>query len=216
MKKSAYKPNIEWRLQRMRKCVVCGNAFPVKNFNKTCSAECSRELYLSQRRKHYVANREQVLQQQRQQRRQRRRLTKCAICGKEFLAKTNDKTCSAECVKAYRKDQAHKYYEANRENWARSDARRRERKRAERVPKFKSCVICGKKFDATGSLAHKRNTCSPEHRLERRRMMERAMYAADLENHRAKARAKAARRRKRLQTSFKHASSISVSSIRQR
>jgi hypothetical protein len=216
MKKPAYKPNIEWRLPRMRKCVVCGNEFPVKNFDKTCSAECSRERGLSWRRKHYAANRKEVLEQQRQWRRQRRRLTKCAICGEEFLAKTNDKTCSAECLKAYRKDHAHKYYEANPEKWARANARRLERERAERVPQFKPCVICGKTFDATGSKRNKRNTCSPEHRLERRRMMERARYAADLENHRAKGRAKAARRRKRLQTSFKHASSITVYSNRQR
>jgi predicted nucleic acid-binding Zn ribbon protein len=190
MKKPAYKPNIEWRLPRMRKCVVCGNKFPVRNSAKTCSPECSRNLWLANRRKYYAANSEKILAQQRK--RQRPIIRQCVVCGKEFDNRKGAKTCSAECLEAHRKDHARKYYEANPEKWARFNARRLERERAAHVPKFKPCVICGKMFEATDG---KTNTCSPQHRLERIRMTERTRYAADLEKHRAKARAKQAIRR---------------------
>ena len=113
MKKPAYKPNIEWRLPRMRKCVVCGNEFPVKNFAKTCSPECSRNLRLANRRKYYAANAEKILAQQRKSRRPS--IRQCLICGRDFISRKNSKTCSPEHRKEHKRFSDHKNYLANRE-----------------------------------------------------------------------------------------------------
>ena len=172
MKKPAYKPNIEWRLPRMTKCVVCGNKFPVKNFAKTCTRECSRELRRIQRRKYYRANSAKILAQQRQ--RQRPIIRPCATCRKEFDNRKGAKTCGKpECLKEYRRLHAQKYYLATREKQL---ARDRE-KRAKWVPKPRQCVDCGEDFVVTNRKNGRANAC-PKCRHARKLRMERARYHA--------------------------------------
>src|SRR5262249_18363002 len=153
MKKPPYKPNIEWRLPRMRKCVVCGNKFPVKNFAKTCKPECSRELSLIQRRKRYAANSAKILAQQRQRRRPI--IRPCEVCGKEFDSRKGDKTCKPECNREYRRLHGHKYYLATREKQL---ARDRER-RAKWSPKPRPCVVCGEDFGVANRKNSRANAC---------------------------------------------------------
>jgi len=171
MKKPAYKPNIEWRLPRMRKCVVCGNEFPVKNFAKTCSPECSRNLRLANRRKYYAANSEKILWQQRK--RQRPIIRQCVVCGKEFDNRKGAKTCSPEHLKEYRRVCGHEYYLANREKWVVRDREQR----AKRSPKIRQCVVCGEDFVVANRKNSRANAC-PKHRHDRKLQMERARYHA--------------------------------------
>jgi predicted nucleic acid-binding Zn ribbon protein len=151
-----------------RQCVICGEEFPARNFVKTCSPECSRNLWLANRRKYYAA--EKILAQQR--RRQRPNIRQCLICGKDFISRKNSKTCSPEHLNEHRRLHGHKYYLANREKWV---VRGRER-RAKRSHKIRQCVVCGKDFVV---VSGKENTCSPEHRHERLRVMERARYRSE-------------------------------------
>ena len=58
-----------WERKKSRQCKNCGEEFPARGFAKTCKPECSRELSLVQRRKHYAANSAKILAQQRQRRR---------------------------------------------------------------------------------------------------------------------------------------------------
>jgi predicted nucleic acid-binding Zn ribbon protein len=150
-----------------RQCVICGEEFPARNFAKTCSPECSRNLWLANRRKYYAANSEKILAQQRK--RQRPIIRQCVICGKEFDNRKGAKTCSQEHLKEYRRVCGHGYYLANREKWVVRDRERR----AKRSPKIRQCVVCGKDFVV---VSGKENTCSPKCKAERRRAMERARY----------------------------------------
>jgi hypothetical protein len=91
--------------------VICGEEFPTRNIDKTCSPECRKELQRVQRRKYYAANSERILAQQRQ--RQRPIIKPCAVCGKEFDNRKGAKACSPECRKEYRRLKDHGYYLAS-------------------------------------------------------------------------------------------------------
>jgi hypothetical protein len=154
-----------------RQCKICGDEFPARNFAKTCSPECSRELSLVQRRKHYTANSAEILAQQRQRRRPI--IRPCAVCGKEFDNRKGAKTCSPEHLKEYRRLHAHKYYLATREKQL---ARDRER-RAKWSPKPRPCVVCGEDFVVANRKNSRANAC-PKCRHDRKLQMERARYHA--------------------------------------
>jgi len=154
-----------------RQCVVCGREFPARNFAKTCSPECSRNLWLANRRKYYAANSEKILAQQRK--RQRPIIRQCVVCGKEFDNRKGAKTCSPEHLKEYRRLHGHKYYLANREKWVVRDRLRR----AKWSPKPRQCVICGEDFVVANRKNSRANACS-KHRHDRKLQMERARYHA--------------------------------------
>ena len=154
-----------------RPCVVCGREFSARNFAKTCSPECSRELWLVQRRKHYAANSEKILAQQRK--RQRPIIRQCVVCGKEFDNRKGAKTCSPEHLKEYRRVCAHEYYLANRKKWVVRDRERR----AKWSPKPRQCVVCGEDFVVANRKNSRANAC-PQHRHDRKLQMERARYHA--------------------------------------
>jgi predicted nucleic acid-binding Zn ribbon protein len=150
-----------------RHCVICGEAFPARNFAKTCSPECSRQLWLAQQRKRYVANSEKILAQQRQ--RQRPIIRQCVVCGKEFDNRKGAKTCSPEHLREYRHTNAREYYLAHREKWV-----ERERSRqAKWSPKPRQCVVCGEDFVVANRKNSRANAC-PKHRHDRKLQMERA------------------------------------------
>ena len=55
---TAYKPNIDWRLPRMRKCAApgCPNEFVIESPRgnaKTCSPECSEKFEIAWRKEYY-------------------------------------------------------------------------------------------------------------------------------------------------------------------
>jgi len=154
-----------------RQCVVCGREFPARNFAKTCSPECSRNLWLANRRKYYAANSEKILAQQRK--RQRPIIRQCVVCGQEFDNRKGAKTCSPEHLKEYRRLHGHKYYLANREKWVVRDRLRR----AKWSPKPRQCVICGEDFVVANRKNSRANAC-PQHRHDRKLQMERARYHA--------------------------------------
>jgi predicted nucleic acid-binding Zn ribbon protein len=155
---------------RPRQCAICGKEFLVRNFAKTCSPECSRNLRLANRRKYYAANSAKILAQQRK--RQRPIIGQCVVCGKEFDNRKGAKTCSPEHLKEYRRVCGHEYYLANREKWVVRDREQR----AKRSPKIRQCVVCGKDVVV---VSGKENTCSPKCKAERRRAMERARYRSE-------------------------------------
>jgi predicted nucleic acid-binding Zn ribbon protein len=155
----------------VRKCVICGEEFPARNIAKTCSPECSTQLWLVQRRKYYAANSEKILAQQRQ--RQRPIIRKCVVCGKEFDNRKGAKTCSPGCNKEYRRAQERNYYLGNREKWV-------ERERARQAkwsPKPRQCVVCGEEFVVANRKNSRANAC-PKHRHDRKLQRERARYHA--------------------------------------
>jgi predicted nucleic acid-binding Zn ribbon protein len=162
----------EWHREKSpaRQCVVCEREFPARNFAKTCSPECSRNLWLANRRKYYAANSEKILAQQRK--RQRPIIRQCVVCGKEFDNRKGAKTCSPEHLKEYRRVCGHEYYLVNREKWVVRDREQR----AKRSPKIRQCVVCGKDVVV---VSGKENTCSPKCKAERRRAMERARYRSE-------------------------------------
>jgi hypothetical protein len=161
-----------WHRERSppRKCVICKKKFPARNFAKTCSPECSRKLWLANRRKYYAANAEKILAQQRKS--QRPNIRQCLICGKDFISKKNSKTCSPEHLEEHRRCHGHKYYLANREKWV-----ERERLRQARSPKPRQCVVCGEDFIVANHKNSRANAC-PKHRHDRKLQMERARYHA--------------------------------------
>jgi hypothetical protein len=163
-----------WHRERPppRKCVICKKTFPARNFAKTCSPECSRKLWLANRRKYYAANAEKILAQHRKSRRPN--IRQCLICGRDFISGKNSKTCSPEHRREHKRFSDHKNYLANREQ--RLEYERSKRKRAKPVPR--QCVICGKGFVVANRKDGRANACSPEHRRQRLRMMERARYHA--------------------------------------
>ena len=183
----------------------CGKPYPAIGVKKTCSQECSKKLNLEWRRGNYKRRRQEILDQQKQVRDQpdpARPRTLPRPCAnkkcpygenghpKMFVNRKSAVCCSPECREAYRKAEAHQYYLDNPENWRRSNAKRTERERAERIPTIRTCLVCGKNFVVkhpnTRSI-----TCSPECRDARTRHIERLRYAADIETSRAKGRAKA-------------------------
>jgi hypothetical protein len=162
-----------WDCERSppRQCVICGKKFPARNFAKTCSPECSRELWLVQRRKHYAANSEKILAQQRQRRRPI--IRQCAVCEKEFDNRKGAKTCSPEHLKEHRRLHGHKYYLANREKWVERERLRQ----AKWCPKPRQCVVCGEDFIVANRKNSRANAC-PKHRHDRKLQIERARYHA--------------------------------------
>jgi hypothetical protein len=188
------KLDTSWRLPAMRKCEApkevgkalrCGNPFPAIGV-KTCSPECSHRLSLEWRKKNYRKNAAKIIAAQRH--RWLAKPRECAVCKEIFQPIKNSKAC-LKCREEFRKSQAHQYYLNNRKKWARSNAKRRERERAERIPNIRTCAVCGKNFVVkhpdTRSI-----TCS-ECRDARQRHMDRRRYAADIETSRRKGRAKA-------------------------
>jgi hypothetical protein len=188
-----------WRQRRMRKCEApkevgkatrCGKPFAAVGVKRTCSPECSHKLQLEWRKKNYRKNAAKIIAAQRHRWLAKPRV--CVICKEIFQPIKNSKAC-LECREEFRKSQAHRYYLSNPEIFARSNAKRTERERAERVPTVKICVECGAKFEVTGK-GHKVNLCSkcrtPEIRRKRQRHVERVRYAADIETSRAKGRVK--------------------------
>ena len=163
----------EWHREKSpaRQCVVCGREFPARNFAKTCSLECSRNLRLANRRKYYAAHSEKILAKQRQSRRPN--IRQCLICGKDFISRKNSKTCSPEHLKEHRRLHAHKYYLANREKWLERERLRR----AKWSPKPRQCVVCGEDFVVANRKNSRANAC-PKHRHDRKLQMERARYHA--------------------------------------
>jgi hypothetical protein len=212
------KLDTSWRQPVMRKCEApkevgraprCGKPFPAIGVKKTCSPECSGKRQLEWRRGNYKLRAPEILAQQKQVRDQSdpaRPRTMPRPCEnpncpygengqpKMFVNRKGGLCCSDECLKAYRKAEAHQYYLNNPENWQRSNTKRTERERAERIPTIRTCVVCGKNFVVkhpnTRSI-----TCSSECRDARIRHMERLRYAADIETSRAKACAKQRRYR---------------------
>jgi hypothetical protein len=203
-----------WRQPGMRKCVApkeigkaprCGKPFPAIGVKKTCSPECSHKLQLEWRRRSYKRRASEILAQQKRARdktdpaRPRTLPRPCANrdCPygengqpKIFVNRKGALCCSSKCLEAYRKAQAQQYYLDNREKWLRLNAKRSERKRAERIPTIRSCVVCGEKFVVKHPYTRS-ITCSPEHRNERTRHMERRRYAANIETSRDKVNARA-------------------------
>jgi hypothetical protein len=201
----------------MRKCEApkevgkaprCGNPFRAVGVKKTCSSDCEHKLRLEWGRKNYRRHAPEILAQLKQKRdqpdpaRPRTLPRRCENPNcpygengqpKMFVNRKGALCCSDECLKAYRKAEAHQYYLDNPEKWQRSNAKRTERERAERIPTMRPCVICGKTFIVkhpnTRSI-----TCSPECRDARIRHAERVRYAADIETSRAKANAKKKKR----------------------
>jgi hypothetical protein len=193
------KLDTSWRLPAMRKCEApikvgkarrCGKPFRVVGVKKTCSPECSHRLALEWRKKNYRKNAAKIIAAQRH--RWLAKPRECAVCKEIFQPIKNSKAC-LKCREEFRRSQAHQYYLDHPENWERSNAKRTERERAERIPTMRRCVVCGKtlivKHPDTRSI-----TCSPECRDARIRHTERVRYAADIEKSRAKRRANAKKR----------------------
>jgi hypothetical protein len=161
------------------------------------------------RKKNYRKNAAKIIAAQRH--RWLAKPRECAVCKKIFQPIKNSKTC-LKCREEFRKSQAHQYYLNHLENRKRSNAKRTERARAERIPTIRPCVVCGKKFVV--QLPDTRSiTCSPEHRNARIRHMERARYAADIETSRAKGRAQQRARRQKA-TERLHAESVAETAKR--
>jgi len=207
------KLDASWRQPRMRKCEApkevgkaprCGKPFAAIGVKKTCSPECSHKLQLEWRHGNYKRRAAGILAQQKRERdkpdpaRPRTLPRPCANrdCPygengqpKIFVNRKGALCCSDKCLEAYRKAQAQQYYLDNPDKWERSNAKRTERERAERIPTIRPCLVCGKKFVVkypnTRSI-----TCSPECCNARTRHIERVRYAADIETSRAKANAK--------------------------
>jgi hypothetical protein len=143
------------------------------------------------RKKNYRKNAAKIIAAQRH--RWLAKPRECAVCKEIFQPIKNSKAC-LKCREEFRKSQAHQYYLDNPENWTRSNAKRTERARAERVPTIKICVNCGERFEIEAKF-HKVNLCpecrTPENRRKRQRHMDRLRYADDLETSRAKGRANA-------------------------
>jgi len=161
----------EWARKKSRPCKICGNEFVPRGFEKTCSPEHSRELWLTNRRKYYKANSAKILAQQRK--RQRPNIRQCKICGNDFISRKNSKTCSPEHLKEYRRLHGHEYYLATREKQLKRDRE----KRAKWLPKPRQCVVCGEDFVVANRKNSRANAC-PKHRHDRKLQMERAGYHA--------------------------------------
>ena len=95
---------------------------------------------------------------------------RCTICGASYIVEGGNQRycpkCAPEAVAAIDRQQGMDYYKANKE-WINPvrNARRR---------KMSICVICGKIFPAAGTCT---NTCSPECRTLKRRLLSRKYEA---------------------------------------
>lgn len=108
----------------MKQCIICGKTFVPRNCNqKCCSKECSKKYYKT----YYTTHREEIIAKVRKyQAKNPEKVQKweeeykikhqktydktCLICNKEFTTtKSKITTCSPECDKKYKRQQAQEY-----------------------------------------------------------------------------------------------------------
>ena len=118
-------------------CVVCGTEFETSYKNKKyCSEDCKTK-----------ANKENYVERE-------PKIKICIVCGKEFVAKANARTCSTECREIRYKEHVLKRREALKQQ------RRNNPKPVgrPRTTKECKCIICGKTYTMPTYVEQK--TCS--------------------------------------------------------
>ena len=71
----------------MNKCVICGKMYePYRNGQKTCSAECRKEMMRREAREYWHAHKDEMHEKQRKRARAKHNgRTKCMICGEPII-----------------------------------------------------------------------------------------------------------------------------------
>lgn len=93
-------------------CKMCGAEFQAKQRNRKFCDGCRSTRLTLYSRNYYLKNRDRILAKYKKK---PQRTVKCAICGKEFLTKSNrQKYCDA-CREKHVTEYRHKYYKENRE-----------------------------------------------------------------------------------------------------